>query len=341
VPYSGEMTAISRQTERTPAVAVETYEGIVQDFVGDGNLDEIIPALAKDTAAVKRIEGCIQQLPTTHELILGDARLGSRLKPSSVHLVLTSPPYWTLKRYNDGAGQLGHVVDYDEFIASLDEVWSNCFSALVPGGRLIINVGDVCLSRRKNNGRHTVVPLHATIQEHCKKMGYDNLAPIIWHKIANANYEAEGGGAGFLGKPYEPNAVVKNDIEYVLMQRKPGGYRSPTPRERLLSLIPAASYQVWFRQIWTDLTGQSTSKHPAPYPAAFAERLIRMFSFVGDTVVDPFLGTGTTSFAAARWGRNSIGMEVDPAYFEIARRRMGEFNGELYQQANIHVRRLD
>ncbi|MFN7431300.1 MAG: DNA methyltransferase, partial [bacterium] len=170
------MTAISRQTERPPAISAETYEGIARDFVGDGNLDEIIPALAKDTAAVRRIEGCIQQLPTTHELILGDARVGSRLKPNSVHLVLTSPPYWTLKRYNDGAGQLGHMADYDEFIGSLDEVWSNCFSALVPGGRLIINVGDVCLSRRKNNGRHTVVPLHATIQEHCKKMGYDNLA---------------------------------------------------------------------------------------------------------------------------------------------------------------------
>ncbi|MEK7755759.1 MAG: DNA methyltransferase, partial [Planctomycetota bacterium] len=153
-----------------------------------------------------------------------------------MHLVVTSPPYWTLKRYNEHAEQLGHVANYDAFVTALDEVWKNCFRALVPGGRLIINVGDVCLSRKKNNGRHTVVPLHATIQEHCKAIGFDNLATIIWHKIANANYEAAGAG-GFLGKPYEPNAVIKNDIEFVLMQRKPGGYRSPSDRERVLSII--------------------------------------------------------------------------------------------------------
>ena len=100
--------------------------------------------------------------------------------------------------------------------------------------------GDVCLSRRKNNGRHTVVPLHASIQEHCRRIGYDNLAPIIWHKIANAVYEVDNGGGGFLGKPYEPNAVIKNDIEFILMQRKPGGYRSPSIATRILSVIPEA-----------------------------------------------------------------------------------------------------
>ena len=157
------------------------------------------------------------------------------------------------------------MADYDDFIAALDEVWKNCFRALVPGGRLIINVGDVCLSRRSNNGRHTVVPLHATIQDHCKAIGFDNLAPIIWHKIANAKYEASGGG--FLGKPYDPNAVIKNDIEFVLMQCKPGGYRSPSARERLLSIIGAENYQTWFRQIWSDLPGTSNRQHPGPTPS--------------------------------------------------------------------------
>lgn len=124
----------------------------------------------------------------------------------------------------------------EEFLSELDRVWQNGYDALVPGGRLICVVGDVCLSRRKNNGRHTVVPLHASIQEHCREIGYDNLAPIIWHKIANAAFEATGNGSSFLGKPYEPNAVIKNDIEFILMQRKPGGYRSPDIATRILSL---------------------------------------------------------------------------------------------------------
>lgn len=250
---------------------------------------------------------------------------------------MTSPPYWTLKRYNEHDDQLGHIADYDEVIAALDEVWRNCFRALVPGGRLVINVGDVCLSRRKNNGRHTVVPLHATIQERCKAAGFDNLAPIIWHKIANASYEAQGAG-GFLGKPYEPNAVIKNDFEFVLMRRKPGGYRSPGKPERLLSIISAENYQTWFRQVWSDLRGTSTPNHPAPYPLEFAERLVRMFSFVGDTVLDPFMGTETTNLACARWGRNGIGIELDSKYFEIARKRIAAHGSDLYHSAKVTAR---
>jgi DNA modification methylase len=312
-------------------------ETLLAELTEDNNLDEVIPKLAQDRKATQRIEAAVRSLPTAHELIHSDARAASALDRDSIHLVVTSPPYWTLKRYNEHEQQLGHVADYEQFMAALDEVWANCYGALVPGGRLVINVGDVCLSRRKNNGRHTVVPLHATIQERCKAMGFDNLATIIWHKIANANYEVAGGG-GFLGKPYEPNAVIKNDIEYVLMQRKPGGYRSPTRRERLLSVISADNYQTWFRQIWSDLTGTSHPNHPAPFPTEFAERLVRMFSFVGDTVLDPFMGTGTTNLACARWGRNSIGIELDDKYFEIARRRLADHGTDLYFSSTLKTR---
>jgi len=313
-----------------PLSAVHDKEqALLDELVGIGELDDIIPAMARDMRAMRRIEAVVRDRETTHELIHGDARAASALDENSIHLVVTSPPYWTLKRYNDHEDQMGHVADYDEFMSGLDEVWRNCFRALVPGGRLIVNVGDVCLSRKKNNGRHTVVPLHATIQEHCKAIGFDNLASIIWHKIANAKYEVSGGG-GFLGKPYEPNAVIKNDIEFVLMLRKPGGYRSPTKRERFLSIISAENYQIWFRQIWSDLPGTSHPKHPAPYPVEFVERLIRMFSFVGDTVLDPFMGTGTTNLACARWGRNSVGIELDPKYFDIARERVASQGSDLY-----------
>jgi len=207
---------------------------------------------------------------------------------------------------------------------------------LVPGGRLICVVGDVCLSRRKNGGRHTVVPLHASIQEHCRAIGFDNLAPIIWHKIANAAFEAEASG-GFLGKPYEPNAVIKNDVEFILMQRKPGGYRAPTTAEKLLSVISASNHRVWFNQVWNDIPGASTRYHPAPYPLELAERLIRMFSFVGDTVLDPFLGSGTTSIAAALWARNSIGYEVDSGYFDNAIARIHSETASLFSITTIRT----
>jgi DNA modification methylase len=165
------------------------------------------------------------------------------------------------------------------------------------------------------------VPLHASIQEHCRKIGFDNLAPIIWHKISNAAYEVEG-SSSFLGKPYEPNSVIKNDIEFILMERKPGGYRTPDVATRTLSVISAENHKKWFQQIWSGVTGASTRNHPAPYPVELVERLIRMFSFVGDTVLDPFLGTGTTSVAAAKAGRNSIGFEVDEHYFDSASARL-------------------
>ncbi len=275
-------------------------------------------------------------MKTVHDLHLDDARKMDFLMPQSVHLVLTSPPYWTLKEYNATPGQIGHIADYDAFLDELDTIWRRCYDVLVPGGRLVCVVGDVCLSRRKNNGRHTVVPLHASIQERCRVLGFDNLAPIIWHKIANAQYESQGGGS-FLGKPYEPNAVVKNDIEYILMERKPGGYRKPAWITRVMSVISAENHQKWFQQIWTGLTGASTRSHPAPYPLELAERLIRMFSFAGDVVLDPFMGTGTTNAAASRCGRNSIGIEIDPSYFDLAVRRVKQESGNLFGKACVET----
>ncbi|MBL4591439.1 MAG: hypothetical protein JKY96_05715 [Phycisphaerales bacterium] len=168
----------------------------------------LIPSLAKSPSDINLIDNALRQVPTKHRLLCHDSTKADFLMPNSVHLIVTSPPYWTLKKYNDSDGQLGDISEYDKFLILLDQVWEHCHRALVPGGRLVCVVGDVCLSRRKNNGRHTVVPLHASIQEHCRVIGYDNLTPIIWYKIANAAYESSGGGAGFLGKPYEPNAVI-------------------------------------------------------------------------------------------------------------------------------------
>lgn len=271
-------------------------------------------------------------IPTSHRLYRADARDLSFIPDNSVHLVVTSPPYWKLKRYNEGDGQLGHLQDYEEFLVELNKVWRECFRILVPGGRVVCVVGDVCLSR-KEHGRHVVVPLHADICVACRKLGFDNLNPIIWHKISNAAFEANT-SSKFLGKPYEPNAIVKNDIEFILMQRKPGGYRQPTEAQRRLSLIPKQEFNEWFRQIWT-ITGASTKNHPAPFPLELATRLVRMFSFYGDTVLDPFSGTGTTMLAAMKWQRNSIGIEVDAEYARTTANRLRAENADLFSSAEI------
>lgn len=175
-----------------------------------------VPTIAKEPESCEAIAQAVKSLSSAHVLNLGDSRR-LELTPDSVELVVTSPPYWTLKEYNVQAGQLAQVEDYEEFLDGLDEVWRHAHRALVPGGRMVVVVGDVNVAR-KSFGRHLVFPLHASIQERCRLIGFDNLAPIIWHKIANAKYEM--GGGGFYGKPYEPNGVIKNDVEYILLQRK-------------------------------------------------------------------------------------------------------------------------
>ncbi len=271
-------------------------------------------------------------LPTFHRLINGDARDLSFLNDESVHLVVTSPPYWNLKRYNENPEQMGHIQDYETFLHELEKVWKHVLRILVPGGRLVCVVGDVCVARR-NFGRHLVFPLHADICVICRRLGFDNLNPIVWHKIANASYEVAN-GSKFLGKPYEPNAIIKNDMEFILMQRKPGGYRKPSDSQRDTSRIEKGEFDQWFQQIWS-IPGASTKHHPAPFPVELATRLVRMFSFTGDTVLDPFCGSGTTMIAALRTGRNSIGVDIDPEYCRMTARYLKAESANLFSGTKL------
>jgi DNA modification methylase len=270
--------------------------------------------------------------PTLHVIRHGDARDLSSIPSKSVHLVCTSPPYGSLKEYPDHPGQLGNLPVYDDFLDELDQVWKECLRILVPGGRIACVVGDVCISRRKG-GRHHVLPLSADIQVRARKLGLDCLTPIRWLKVANIAMEASK-SSRYLGKPNLPNGVIKNDIEHILLLRKPGGYRSPTEEQERLSRIPTEDYMQWFAPIWANVTGQLRRDHPAPYPIEVPRRLIRMFSFVGDTVVDPFAGTGTTAVAALETGRNSISVEIEPAYVRLMERRLQE--GNLLGKVEIH-----
>ena len=274
-----------------------------------------------------------ESLPRTeHRVFLGDAREMAELGDGPrVHLVVTSPPYWTLKKYPGSIanGQLGSIGDYDEFQRNLGRVWRRCYTLLHPGGRLCIVVGDVCLSRR-SAGRHSVIPLHADIVGHAQSAGFDYLSPIFWYKIANAATEVAGNGATFLGKPYEPNAIIKSDVEYILIFRKPGEYRHPTEHQRRLSIIDKENHRKWFRQVWTDIPGESTKDHPAPFPKELVFRLVSMFSFVGDTILDPFWGLGHTTAAAIDAHRSSVGYEIEPEYFRLGRSRFSRLGFEGY-----------
>lgn len=278
-----------------------------------------------------RANGLLRNLPwpapfdsTTHRLHIGDARDLSWQANESVHLIVTSPPYWTLKEYEHSREQMGDIAEYEAFLVELDRVWAECARVLVPGGRICCVVGDVCIPR-KRAGRHYVMPLHADIQVRSRKRGLDCLTPILWNKIANGVTEAKGNGAGFYGKPYQPGAIIKNDVEYILFLRKGGHYRSPNTLQRALSMLTKDEMQSWMRSAWTDIRGESTRRgHPAPFPSELAERLIKMFSFAGDTVLDPFSGTGSTAFAALQAGRNSVSNEIEPKYHRLAEQRLGE-----------------
>jgi site-specific DNA-methyltransferase (adenine-specific) len=306
-----ETGSAKRARRHTPAVPTEE------------NTPEGLRALLAANAHYREVPWPEPYNRTAHRLHRGDARDLFWIDSSSVHLVVTSPPYWTLKEYAPGnSDQMGHFDDYEHFLSELDRVWRECARVLVGGGRICCVVGDVCIPR-KRGGRHYLVPLHSDIQVRARKLGLDCLQPIFWHKIANGATEAEGNGAGFYGKPYQPGGIIKNDIEYILFLRKGGEYRTTPAIQKALSMLTKEEMKTWQKSIWADLRGASTRDgHPAPYPVELAERLIKMFSFAGDTVLDPFAGTGSTSQAAIISGRNSIANEIEPAYVEIARQRI-------------------
>lgn len=261
-------------------------------------------------------------IDTSHRIVEGDARNLDFLADQTVHLVVTSPPYADLIEYAGSPGQLGDIENYVEFLNELSRVWAECYRVLVPGGRIACVVGDVCVSRRKA-GRHYVLPLAADIQVACRALGFDVLTPIRWQKVANIKLEAST-SSRFLGKPNLPNGIIKNDIEHILFLRKPGGYRKPSVEQERLSYIPTDEYMRLFSPIWSDVSGQTRSKHPAPYPVEIPRRLVRMFSYAGDTVLDPFGGTASTALACIEQGRNSISVEIEPTYVDLMAERLAE-----------------
>lgn len=240
-----------------------------------------------------------------------------------VHLTVTSPPYADLIEYANGdtPGQIGSL-PFFEWAEVMRDFMRGIFDLTVPGGRAVVNVGDVCVSR-KQAGRHFTYPLGASLTMSGIEVGWDVLTPIRWEKVANIKMEASS-SSGVLGKPNQPGGVIKNDAEQILLFRKGGTYRSPTIEQQAAAHIPSDDYRKMFRGVWKDIPGTSSPDHPAPFPLELPARLIRMFSFPGDVVLDPFAGTGTTLLAARRLDRKAVGVEVEERYCELIAQRLAQ-----------------
>jgi site-specific DNA-methyltransferase (adenine-specific) len=258
---------------------------------------------------------------TTHLAILADARAMPELDDCSVHLVVTSPPYWCIKDYGH-EGQIGCGQTYEEYLADLGRVLAECARALHPGCRMAVNIGDQFL-RASEHGRYRVQPLGADVINLGRGLGLDYMGSIIWRKITTTN--TTGGGC-FMGSVYFPrDGHITYEHEYIILLRKPGKPPGPpSPEAKEASRLTKAQRSAWFRGVWDDIFPTRQERHQAMFPVELPRRLILMYSFMGETVLDPFLGSGTTALAAAQTGRNSVGYEINPSFEATIRARFDE-----------------
>lgn len=249
------------------------------------------------------------EIKTTHTLINGDSRNLSLIPDKSVHLIITSPPYWQLKDYGND-GQIGFHDSYENYINNLNMVWAECNRVLHDGCRLCINIGDQ-FARSVYYGRYKVIPIRTEIIRFCEAIGMDYMGAVIWQKQTTMN--TTGGGAVMGSFPYPRNGILKIDYEFILIFKKQGKAPVPTLEQKRSSEITKEEWNAYFASHW-NFGGAKQDGHIAVFPEELPHRLIRMFSFVGETVFDPFMGSGTTALAARNLQRNSVGYEINPDY---------------------------
>ncbi len=267
---------------------------------------------------------------TKHIIINGDSRQMDNVADKSVHLVVTSPPYWQLKDYGT-ENQIGFHDDYETYINHLNLTWKECFRVLHDGCRLCVNIGDQ-FARSTYYGRYKIIPIHTEIIKFCEMIGFDFMGQIIWQKATTMN---TSGGASIMGSfPHPRNGIVKLDFEYILLFKKQGTAPKPTKEQKEQSVMSNEDWNTYFNGHWY-FGGAKQDKHLAMFPEELPHRLIRMFSFPTETVLDPFMGSGTTALASRKLNRNSIGYEINPEFIPIIKSKIGQ--DEILSKVQIEV----
>lgn len=266
-------------------------------------------------------------MKTQHQIINGDCRVMNEIKNESVHLILTSPPYWQLKDYGTD-NQIGFHESYENYINHLNLVWAESYRVLHKGCRLCINIGDQ-FARAVYYGRYKVIPIRTEIIKFCETIGFDYMGAVIWKKVANMN--TSGGGAVMGSFPYPRNGILKIDYEFILIFKKQGNAPKPSQEQKDLSAMTTEEWNEYFSGHW-HFSGAKQDQHLAMFPEELPKRLIKMFSFAGETVLDPFLGSGTTALAAKNLNRNSVGYEINPEFIPIIRQKLGVDEVALFEK---------
>ncbi|MDO8525152.1 MAG: DNA methyltransferase [Candidatus Omnitrophota bacterium] len=257
-------------------------------------------------------------MKTVHRIIIGDSRKMREVKDASMHLIVTSPPYWQLKEYGSSE-QIGFNHSYEEYINNLNLVWDECHRVMENGCRLCVNIGDQ-FARSVYYGRYKVIPIRTEIIKFCETIGFDYMGAVIWQKVTTCNTT---GGASVMGSfPYPRNGILKLDYEFILIFKKQGAATPVTHEIREKSKMTTEEWNQYFSGHW-NFAGEKQGKHLAMFPEELPKRLIKMFTFAGDTVLDPFLGSGTTTLAAKNLGRNSIGYEINGDFLPFIKERVG------------------
>ncbi len=264
---------------------------------------------------------------TQHKIIFGDSRKMAMVADESVQLIITSPPYWQLKDYGTD-NQIGFNDSYEEYINNLNLVWQECYRVLAPGCKLCINIGDQ-FARSVYYGRYKVIPIRTEIIRFCETLGMDYMGAIIWQKATTMN--TSGGGAIMGSFPYPRNGILKMDYEFILLFKKLGNPPKPTSEQKKLSVISKDEWNQYFSSHW-NFTGVKQLGHIAMFPEELPKRLIKMFSFVGETVLDPFIGSGTTSLAAKKLSRNSIGYEINKDFRNLIDEKLNGTQQNLFEE---------
>jgi len=271
-------------------------------------------------------------MKTFHKTIIGDSRYMKEVPNESVHLIITSPPYWQLKDYGNGK-QIGFNDNYEEYINNLNLVWNECYGTLHSGCRLCINIGDQ-FARSVYYGRYKVIPIRTEIIKFCESIGFDYMGAIIWQKVTTCNTT---GGATVMGSfPYPRNGILKIDYEFILIFKKYGNAPKANKEMKEKSKLSQEEWNKYFTGHW-NFPGEKQDKHLAMFPEELPKRLIKMFSFVGDTILDPFLGSGTTSLAAKNLHRNSIGYEINEYFLPIIKEKLGLRQRTIFQDETFEI----